>query len=357
MNMNIKKEFLCAIIALSLFSCDKNDDIQSFPEAIDFNVYSGLLNSKALDKSSFKPGDIFKVSAFQHKGDLATQKFDANFFNNLEVKAATGTDGNPSITAWAYDNEKYWPTNKDEYLSFVATYAKTKNTTEEIVQTPDDITVTTEGKVQLADFIVDNAAANQVDLLWAGVPNKQYVAGNHRIQFTFKHALSKILFTASKAADYKNVTITITSLTIADVIKKGTYEFGKVSTGVTAWGLGRWIVPTSPILTDKHTYSPFDSTTVTKEVTHDPKDLGESLLIIPQKATNKKIQMSYEVKNIATKDVIEMSVAIIPTTEWFQNHQYTYSLMFNLDGVTFETIKIEGWENPVEGDITIPITK
>ena len=355
MNMNIKKEFLCAIIALSLISCDKNDDIQSFPEAIDFNVYSGLLDSKALDKSKFDIGDMFKVSAFQHKGDLATQqKFNANFFENIAV-TATGTDGNPSITAWAYDNEKYWPTNKDEYLSFVATYAKTKKKTEKIVQTPDDITVTTEGKVQLADFIVDDAAANQVDLLWAGVPNKQYVAGDDAIRFTFKHALSRILFTASKAADYNNVTITITSLTIADVIKKGTYEFGKVSTGVTAWGLGRWIFAATS--TEKHTYSPFIETNVTEEVTHASKYLGESLLIIPQEATNKKIQMSYEVKNIATGDVIEMSVAIIPTTEWVQNHQYTYNLMFNLDGVTFETITIAGWESVPNGDIIIPSTK
>ena len=356
MNMNIKKEFLCAIIALSLISCDKNDDIQSFPEAIDFNVYSGLLDSKALDKSKFDIGDMFKVSAFLHTGDLATQqKFNANFFENIAV-TATGTDGNPSITAWAYDNEKYWPTNKDEYLSFVATYAKTKKKTEKIVQTPDDITVTPEGKVQLANFIVDDAAANQVDLLWAGVPNKQYVAGDDAIRFTFKHALSRILFTASKAADYNNVTITITSLTIADVIKKGTYEFGKVSTGVIEWGLGHWILSTTPT-TDKHTYSPFDKAPVKEEVKDASKLLGESLLIIPQDATNKKIQMSYEIENSTTGDVIKMSVAIIPTTEWVQNHQYTYNLMFNLDGVTFETITIADWERVPNGDIIIPITK
>ena len=341
--MCVKKQLMCALMALLLVSCSKTPDTaitNSVGDVIDFSAYSGLTNTRALDKAKFGVGDKITVSTFHHKGDIGKVDpdtgqphiFVANFFDNLTVSA----EGTAEKYEWMYDNERYWPINDDEYLSLVATYS----------QTPRNITITEAGEIKINDFVVGTDVSTQEDLLWSGVPNRMSNSGV--VTFTFNHALSKINFVAQTAAVYPNATVKIKSIVIKDIINKGSYTFGALGENFVAWNKGFWSLPSNTGNTGNISiYTPF-ANSVPLEVTANSVNVGESLLLIPQVVTNKAIYLNYSITNNELNEETDQAEIIIrPKVNWNQNTQYTYNLNFKLNKINFVEIIIDEWETPI----------
>ena len=343
--MKLKNILQCAIMALLLVSCSKTEDTRtqnSKLDLIDFSAYSGFVNSKALGKDKFVVGDEIYVSAFHHIGLLGktdatvvSQSFVANFFDNLTVKAEKFDAG----LKWVYDNERHWPVNDDEYLSFVATYSKT----------PKKITVAN-GEISIDNFTVNTVASSQEDLLWAGVQNRQSKDGV--VTFTFNHALSKIVFNTKTAADYSNAIIKIKSIVIKDIINTGNYIFGAVGESDLTWTKGFWSLPSNTESTEiTSNYSPLaiDKTQVVTDV---ETLIGESMLLIPQVVTNKAIYLNYSIKDKKLGfEVDQKEIIIRPTKNWNPNSKYTYNITFKLERIDFATISIDQWVTSTSQDI------
>ena len=327
----MKKKLLCALIALSLTSCDKSDDIQSLPKAIDFNSYTGVPTSRAKDKSKFMGGDAISVSAFKHDGDLEKQRFEPNFFNNLLVTAEG--PNNYTATEWTYDDTRFWPTSQN--VSFVASHNH-------------PITVEEDGSILLSDFSVKPLATEQVDLLWSGVPNKKTTDGV--VNFTFEHALSRIVFTAKLNQDYQNARLYVTGITVNNVVNKGTYTFGSMTPNATAWAAGSWTPSTTT--TDKNDYSAINSVEGIV-IEAEPSPIGTSLLLLPQDIINNKgvtITVTYKITfgiddDIETNEFIH---TITPEKNWKQNTQYDYNLIFSIDNaIMFGNVTCSQWDEPI----------
>ena len=344
--MKLKNKLLCAIMTLLLVSCSKTDDTRTQNpklDLIDFSAYSGFVSSRALDKDKFVVKDQIYVSAFYHKGVLgkndasgAPQSFVANFFDNLIVE----NEG----TKWVYDNERHWPVNDDEYLSFVATYSKT----------PKVINVKN-GEISIDNFIVNTDASLQEDLLWSGVPNRASKDGV--VTFTFNHALSKIVFNTKTAEPYSNATIKIKSIVIKDIINKGNYIFGAVGESDLTWIKGFWSLPANAARTViTSNYSPL-AIGKTQDVTAVETLIGESMLLIPQVVTNKAIYLNYSITdNKLTSEVAQEEIIIRPRKNWNQNSQYTYNITFKLDRINFASITIDEWATPISQEIPTVVT-
>ncbi len=326
----MKKELFCALIALSLTSCDKSDDIQSLPKAIDFNSYTGVPTSRAKDKSKFMGGDAISVSAFKHYGDLNEQPFEPNFFNNLPVTAEESSSLAP--LEWTYDDTRFWPTSQN--VSFVASHNH-------------PITVEN-GSVMLKDFSVKASATEQEDLLWSGVPNKKATDGV--VNFTFKHALSRIVFTAKLNQVYQNARLYVTGITVNNVVNKGTYTFGSMTPNATTWAAGSWTPST--IAADKNDYSAIKSVEGIV-IEAEPNPIGTSLLLLPQDIINNKgvtITVTYKITfgidgDIETNEFIH---TITPEKNWKQNTQYDYNLIFSIDNaIMFGNVTCSQWDEPI----------
>ena len=199
-----KKIFMgiAAVAALTLVSCSSDDlnslsDNSSKNEAISFDSYLGrsavavngsrgsvLDNKEALQKST----EGFGV--FGNYSSTKDQTFDANLFNNQQVKYSS-TDNK-----WTYENTKYWPT--EGHIDFLAYAPYVESTT------------LTDSKI---NFTVEDQIGKQKDLLWANV--KGQTKTDKPVTFTFNHALAKIGYAVKKGVTDDNVTITLNKITLA----------------------------------------------------------------------------------------------------------------------------------------------
>ena len=335
-----------AVLALSLLSCSKsvNEETISDSRLINFGTYAGLADSRALDKDKFVGTDKIGVSAFHHTADLSGQVFVDNFFKSLPVTAQGTADAAP--TSWTYDSPRYWPTGADERLSFVACHPSTQ---------PITVAPTT-GVISITDFMPAATADAQVDLLWAGVPNKiGSTSKATKVNFTFKHALAKVVFTAklTKTPDVNGNATAIKSIELVDLASKGTYTYGTVAAATPAtrvdvpgvdWPVGTWALGT-----DVATYSPFGTGAEPTIIpSTEPTVIGESLLMLPQEVSlqNKVFVITYTVTpKIGDAPISTTSTFhLIPRNDWEQNKQYIYSMTIDSkDPILFTEVVIEDW--------------
>ena len=359
----MKKQLFSAVLALSLLSCSKSESEGPVtdPQLINFGTYAGLSDTRALDKTTFVGTDVINVSAFHHKGGLNGQVFADNFFKNLPVTGAGANTAAP--TDWTYDNLRYWPTSADERLSFVASYPK---------EVP--MTVAT-GVITITDFAPTPAVETQVDLLWAGVPNKVGSESKAtKVNFTFKHALSRIVFNAQlrKLPEPTGNNTAITNIELVDLVGKGTYTYGTV--GVLAsdvpvapvtraevagvdWPVGAWTLSTAAA--DVLNYTPFVAPAAPAAVaTIDPVQMGESLLLLPQDVSlkNKVFLITYTITPKAGGTASTSTFHLLPRNDWKQNKQYIYNIIFDeKDPIIFTEVVIEDWIDKDTPGTDIPV--
>lgn len=236
----MKKFFYLALAAAAMASCSSDESITS-PEvtaeaagdAVSFGVYSQTTRSKIEDQSTVERGG-FGVFAFsQMTEDIASytkQNYMPDFMYNQNVNRPVAAGD------WVYAPIKYWPNNPGAKLSFYAYAPYFKEFNNDVyVYTPESNDYSNENKtvdstnVRLIlgydsmgpaiEYTRSSVATEGVDLLW-GADKKLVTASatsitapvnyekqkvDEKIEFTFKHAMSRLYFNVQVFSDQKDI--------------------------------------------------------------------------------------------------------------------------------------------------------
>lgn len=173
------------LLATGLAACTQNEEIVSLEnqKAITFDTYVGrdaatrasVINLNALKTSGFGVLGYYTETAW---AETATP----NFMYNQKV---SGED-------WGYEPLKYWPA--DGKISFFAYAPYDENA---------ELSANNVANTPTLNYTVPATIAGQKDLLVAGAQKDQ--TGN-TVNFTFKHALSRIGFGVKLADDFDDAT-------------------------------------------------------------------------------------------------------------------------------------------------------
>ncbi|WP_294609149.1 fimbrillin family protein [uncultured Bacteroides sp.] len=247
-----------------------------------------------------------------------------NFMYNQEVTKASGA------ATWEYAPTKFWPANSNDKITFFA-YAPHNPTG----LTVPDITAT--GYPSFT-YAVPSTEAAQTDLLLAKpAPNK--TASDGKVNFSFKHALTRIVLNVEAGSGFTG--ITINSLSIKTK-KSGTVAFSS-TTSATDWmqwsniasGAGNDISCTATL--------PSSSSTVSAGST------GKiaTFFLLPVAATgntseNATLTFSYTMNGIGdTKTITDL--ALTSMADWLPATSITYNLKITRTAATVEVGSISVW--------------
>ena len=227
----MKKFFYLALAAAAMASCSSDESITS-PEvtaeaagdAVSFGVYTQTTRSNVEYLSSVQQNG-FGVFAFSQMlegvSSYSKQNYMPNFMFNQKVTYDTPN------TKWIYEPVKYWPNNAGALVSFYAyaPYLEAFNN-DSLIYTPESNDYTYENKtlqdknVRLVlgydsfgpaiEYTRSSKATDGIDLLWGADkstvtvqgadPNakapvdKEKLAVDKKIEFVFKHAMSRLHF-------------------------------------------------------------------------------------------------------------------------------------------------------------------
>ena len=186
---------LAALAAVTFTSCQKDQVINQSSEnnAIEFGTYVGR---DAQTKGHIQNNTTIETEGFgvfaYYTGTGAYSNTDSkpNFMYNEKI-TKSGTD-------WTYSPVKYWPNNDDDKLSFFAyaPYDSSGNI---------ELSSNETGGTPIIKYTVNDDVTKHVDLLWAAPTidrTKQKI--DEKINFAFKHALSRIGFTVQHMIDHVN---------------------------------------------------------------------------------------------------------------------------------------------------------
>lgn len=242
------------------------------------------------------------------------QKFGFNLFNNEKVTYSS------TESKWKYTNTKYWPT--EGHIDFLAYAPHVENKT----LTGNSI-----------EFTVAKNVADQKDLLWANAVNqtKKDNSSPNKVKFTFNHALAKIGYSLKQKEDYKQTTITVTSIKLVGsdtkgaFYSKGTIDLSKKNNGEGLWAIGENVEKQN-----------FDWLTVQKVLTTQGDNSDNYLFVIPQDfsgAANGQLSVvvEYTVQTGETEKLMNKVTKPI-TPNFKQGKAYMINLTIGLTPIEFE---------------------
>lgn len=374
----MKKQLLgFAACALILSSCSQNQEIENYEqmnrEEVRLAPYVNKTKASVMGDVALQENG-FKVFAVQHateaNGDYSKMPV---FMNNIQELWNTSLVPD----AWSHEGKYYWP--ETDALSFfmVAPYYDEKK--QYLAGDANANLDITQGQSMTLPVTIKDNVAEQIDILAASVLNRtKGFNASGKVDFTFKHILSRIGF-AAKVKDGENLKFKITGISFdygADIVKNGVFTFTTEGIGTMAPGQTKHLnnaeTPnTSHVIKFKALQGAADGTIVTNSYV--PINADDSyLMLMPQEipsANDKNLMMMtlrYDVAvaedNYSEKDKI--ATIAIPAMKYEQGKAYTYNLILssqsgddgNLLEVTFGTVGVENWvadttqpgETPVE---------
>ena len=220
---------LAAMAAVALASCQKNEVISGTGTvdngAIDFTTYTGpILRGTVKSGTQFNDGDAFKV--FGYTGT-------ETIFDGVDV--TKGADG------WSYDKEKFWDASQTYNFRAIHPGALGVSGTEGF--TPSFSMK--EGKVEV-DLPAE--ASKHQDLTYAvamGVKStnrdgsQEGARSTGHVKLNFKHAMAQLNFKAKVDASAKYGSITVKSIEICNLDKKGTFTYPASNGADGTWTLDK----------------------------------------------------------------------------------------------------------------------
>lgn len=386
--------FMTAVVGLALTSCSQED--LGMPNQGDQNeitfaapVVGKLTRANEVGNNYPISADYnFAVWAHYYAGDFTTVADGSLYMNEVIMGYVNASKTWAPVTA-----KYYWP--KNGTLTFAGYSPASVNAKASY----------TDGKITFTDYVVAADKSNQVDLMFSerSYNQKKYTAnasdkttddvegangtgatpgvtddvytGAHLV---FKHALSSVLFNVKTADDYTTTNktkITLTGLTLNNVVSKGTFTqniaatAGSVTVAPTRDnGTGdAWVVST--VDADKVNYtidnaSHLLTTTafwpaVNKESATAPQDFVNGLrktdlMLIPQSLANVTLTVNYTIQS-ETGAVIDQTSTInlssLTGDDWDWGYRYIYTITIGLEEITIEPY-VTPWTN-VTGDTTI----
>lgn len=198
------KKYLMAFVAIAaLSSCSQEEEfisggnqLSNEGNAIAFGTYLGqALQTRAtlIDTEELKKENVgFGVFAYYTEEDDFADNTAPNFMYNQKV---TWNDNN---NVWTYTPLKYWPNKDGHKISFFA-YAPYQSP-EEIAKGENIISIPSNNTAEspMIGFTLNPDYKKQIDLLYNGTPAINLIKPSidTKVQFKFKHALSRVGFKA-----------------------------------------------------------------------------------------------------------------------------------------------------------------
>lgn len=323
----MKKILFAALAALAITSCTQNeidgiDNGKNEKNLINFNsIVKKGSRAAIVELSNLQENGFYAYAYNTGSEDAGTGELTTVIMNKEKM---TYTD--PS---WNSENNHYWPAT--EKLQFFAFYAP--KTTSIVLNN-----TATNKYPEIKDYAIATTAANQEDLLVANVLNATK-AKNSTVTFAFTHALTQVNFSAKPKEFKTGLTYTITSMTIKDVVNKGTYNYGNTP---------KWTPST--VSEDKSTYTIF---TGSQDIsTADAVNLNtEAFMLLPQ-VCNATILVTYTVTDADGQTLYtgtDKSVKTNMTWEPNKNIRYTIELTDDITPLSFDVDPVAGWGSEEPG--------
>ena len=205
---------LAAVVALA--ACSKEQTV-SFDKgaAIGFDTFvdNATRVDPTLTPETMKT-DGFGVYGFVTNGE-GDDAVTAPLFTNEKI--FWDATANNNAGAWTYGVKQYWIDGATYDFAAIAPYGKYAVTN----ATPDGVSLgfTNDGKT---------------DLLYAQNNDVEGPDSDGKVGFTFKHLLSKVMFTFTNGYDATNTVIAVKGINITNAYSEGTAQLGRGASGVTA---------------------------------------------------------------------------------------------------------------------------
>lgn len=225
---------MLALASLAFVGCSKDEVIDVQQDAIRFtaNAAKATRGTATTTPSLNAQGQAFSVWAYNaNTGD--------------EFMAETTFSYDASAAYWIANPIKFWP--NDYALNFYAVHP--------IPSTDNGITMNMSAtKKEITDFSANSDVAKQIDLIFAtefGAEKQSTVQA-----INFRHALSQIVFAAK--VSHTELSVDIKSVTVNNVVNKGTYTFPLLSTSTQLVGDTGAKTEDSDVVGIKDTYGTWD---------------------------------------------------------------------------------------------------
>lgn len=357
------KKYLMAFAAIAaLSSCSQNEELDldngqpSYGKnAVTFGTY---LCQKPQTRATVTDIDVMKGATYPGFGVFAYNTGASNFADastavpdfmcNVPVKW-NGTD-----EAWTYDEEKQWPESEKVSFFAYAPYTGAAGTTL-ITALPDN----TSTGAPVISFKVAEQVSDQIDLLYAEAKTDQMKETNSgKVQFSFKHALSRVGFKAKlkgKASDnlksitINNITLKSSQLSVSADLNLLSGAWSNHANGEMeyAFSAGDFIAGSNI----------FNSADAGKGESVQLTDAEKYLMLIPTEPSDKalvEITINY-VEETTDGIKTDYSVPVTFGQAFEQGKAYNFVLAISLESsgeissnVKFDVVNVVDWNDPAD---------
>ena len=354
----MNKTFFLVVLTASVLAGCTNEKVISGGTDSSKTISFGTLVHKAtkaipVTGTSFPDGGNFMVLGY----NTGANTLDEVTTPMLDFMRQTVTKNGTSYT---YSPIKYWPNGTPNISFFAVSPADVATITPTVLNATGLPTVT---------YNVPTDVLQQKDLMMAVATDKS----NESVSFPFKHALTKIGFTAKLAADYvaQGAYVRITSISLENVA--GTAEFEVKNTSGSGDPLWEWVQKGAPTsgTTDytldavKHLANGgYVSSTTASSIIN-----GNSyLMMVPadySASADARLKVEYDIlyaDEITSKGNTITKLLKDFTTEagknWIKGQAVSYNLTITLGGsvgnghITFGATTVTDWGEP--DDVVLP---
>lgn len=329
-----------AACALILSSCSQNEEFVDYTktnqEEISFAPYVNKTKASVVNLDAMKDAQYLGFGVFAYLGDGNHTPF----MKNLNVKWKKPADA--TTGSWSHSGKYYW--SEDYPISFFAL-------------APDNgDMISLIGNVPTSTLIIKDNVADQIDILAASAVGKK--KGDNdvkegRVDFTFKHALSRIGFKA-KVKEDDNLKFKINSVSYkygTDISNQGVLSFGNSDNAITIANSKEYH-NTNNLYTMTLSVASPNELIIEKAITPIHGD-DSYLMILPQDLASGKtfvtLTIGYQIA--VAGDAFEepkTATVTIPGMNYLMGKAYTHNLIFSGSGsglleVTFGEIDVEEW--------------
>lgn len=324
---------IIALAAIGITSCSTDDNtIIDLPNESTAVLFHTVVDKDIQTRGASMDNDVLKNEGFgvlayytqNSAWTAAAATATPNFMHNQKISWSTAN------SLWDYSPIKYWPNNTNDKVSFFA-YAPFETSPTNGATKGIKLPTNTATGTPSIDFSINGSITNQVDLVYASAKDKN----REVVDFQFKHALSRIGFSAKTSSDYGDTKIKVTSLSIkGKVYPSATFTFDNLSND------GSWGSYATPVAAGI-TYAPniIELSTTAQQINND----DQYIMIIPQEfegANKITIETTYTIDGVLPGIISEQEIDF----NFEQGKAYNITLNISLSQIEI-TVEVSDWNN------------
>ena len=318
------KVVILAATALLLVSCGREIVERPGDESVDISFTAGgFTRGSEITGPAGMATAGFCVWAYNYTGFWASAASKTIIINNTGLGHGRVTSGDGGLT-WSYGTPQMWPGNRVSFFAYAPYGAATPTG------------VDGQGVPTISYTIPDNVA-NQVDLLIADHVLDRI--GPTPVNEMFRHALSRVSFSALKSANVSGV-VKVTSIEVRNIYNDGS----TVLKTPVLWNVNN-LSTGAPVITIVNGLLQNLALTTTVQNVLSP---GGTMFLMPQ-----TLDATAEIVVTYTIDALELSwTSPIPSPSvWEAGKSYNYQLLIDTDLVMVILGQLESpWDGPGWGN-------